>query len=315
MERATRGSRVSALGAADNHSKDNSQVAITNRKLQAPIRKLRDEAESAELEEVLKYWFLLEKDMLTAILKGNKLVELEKVKIQYLSRVVKPKLLEEGVKGEEESLCSIHAFFKNNGWWERASNLNVRSLGISMVPYRDLVHPNVLKSIHKKDNESFRMALNQIHYGSLKASRDLTNLRNEFTATIASLKEGAKNNEDIIAEKAKITSFQHKIQDERDFVRDFLETFKHLIELGVYEDAIKVNDKALSLALGIIHQKTLVPSGSYRGDIPSKTTKSYKSVLLSKPTTAPPLQPNHKVGEVKEMKSKTMFLTGFREDT
>lgn len=37
----------------------------------------------------------------------------------------------------------------------------------------DLVHPNVLKMVKKRDNEGIIMALNQIHYGSLKVSREI----------------------------------------------------------------------------------------------------------------------------------------------
>lgn len=46
-----------------------------------------------------------------------------------------------------------------------------------------LVHPNVMKLVQKQDIEGIRMALNHIHYGSIKEARDRNNLlllRNEM---------------------------------------------------------------------------------------------------------------------------------------
>lgn len=80
----------------------------------------------------------------------------------------------------------------NEGWWERANNLNLKEMGIKsdmgvnkrmqeeedalvsfIFSYKDLVHPNVLKDVKDKKSEGFRMALNQIHYGSLRVRREV----------------------------------------------------------------------------------------------------------------------------------------------
>lgn len=73
------------------------------------------------------------KDLYLAILKGNlKLIYVAKTKIKYLKKVINPQLLEEGVKGEEEALCSIQSFLLNSGWWVKANNLNLKELGVDI---------------------------------------------------------------------------------------------------------------------------------------------------------------------------------------
>lgn len=39
------------------------------------------------------------------------------------------------------------------------------------------VHPNTLKLMEKRDEENIMMALNQIHYGTLKVKREVGELR------------------------------------------------------------------------------------------------------------------------------------------
>lgn len=64
-----------------------------------------------EYQEVLKHWFLLDKDILRAIQKGNlKLLNLAIARINFLKKVIEPSLLEEGFRGEEDGLCEISAF-------------------------------------------------------------------------------------------------------------------------------------------------------------------------------------------------------------
>lgn len=94
--------------------------------------------------------------------------------------------------GEEEALCQINAFLHNNRWWVKADNLNIRELGFAIEgtedelsksdeaivnfiwENKDLVHDNTLRQIDVKNNDSIRMALNQIHYASIKASNEKT---------------------------------------------------------------------------------------------------------------------------------------------
>lgn len=48
--------------------------------------------------EVMKYWFLLEKELLYTIVKGNyRYVEVAKAKINYLKEVICPELLKENL--------------------------------------------------------------------------------------------------------------------------------------------------------------------------------------------------------------------------
>lgn len=42
-----------------------------------------------------------------------------------------------------------------------------------ILQYKNLVHPNILKSLHKKDKEDIRMTLNQIHYGTIRSAKDM----------------------------------------------------------------------------------------------------------------------------------------------
>lgn len=80
--------------------------------------------------KILQYWFLMEKEVATAIAKGNfDLLDVAKARVDYLLKVVKPELIEEGLKGEEEALKNIQIYLYNSGWWGKANNLNIRELG------------------------------------------------------------------------------------------------------------------------------------------------------------------------------------------
>ena len=122
---------------------------------------------------------------MNAISKGNfSLLDLARETINFLKPKIDLSLLEEGLKGEEDALCEIHRQLLNSGLWFKAANLKIRKETSQDLPSLDeketlrfieannhLVHPNTLK-ILIKDNESVRMALNQIHYGSLRARKE-----------------------------------------------------------------------------------------------------------------------------------------------
>lgn len=92
---------------------------------------------------------------------------------------------------KEEALCSVKSFLLNRGWWVRANNLNIKKMGITMgrldvymrqerddlrrfvMQYKQFVHPNVIKTVNREEEEGYRMALNKIYYGTLKVSRDV----------------------------------------------------------------------------------------------------------------------------------------------
>ncbi|WOH04087.1 hypothetical protein DCAR_0623493 [Daucus carota subsp. sativus] len=46
-----------------------------------------------------------------------------------------------------------------------------------VIIYKDLVHPNVVKMVQKGDREGIKMALNHIHYNSLRESRTIRNMK------------------------------------------------------------------------------------------------------------------------------------------
>lgn len=124
--------------------------------------------------------------MVDWIRKGNKsLIPAALRRVKFLLAVVHPDLIKKGVLGDEEALWVIHEFLHNNGWWERARNLNFISEEEELathnydLPILDFIQANnhfvdhnVQLMINRGDTEGVRMALNQIHYGSLKAARD-----------------------------------------------------------------------------------------------------------------------------------------------
>ncbi|KAL1832421.1 hypothetical protein ACET3Z_002072 [Daucus carota] len=226
-----------------------------------------------QLESIYEHWFLLDDELVTAIRKGNtKLVPVALARIEYLLGNVPKNLVEESLKGEEEGLCRLGEFLYNNGWWERAQNLKIykeantsADLGVvSLLQFiranEHLIHPNVRRMVAEGNNEGIRMALNHIHYRSLEEGR-----KNKKITENQGSRLYAKN-------------LKQKLVLQQQMAKDFISGFEHLIEPSVFRDAMANNEKALSLALGQIHHKTLPLPNSEKGG------KSYKEVLLSKPS-------------------------------
>ncbi|WOG85096.1 hypothetical protein DCAR_0104283 [Daucus carota subsp. sativus] len=208
----------------------------------------------SKTKPILQYWFLLETEMYEAIMKGNlSLMPVATARVNYLKKVIPANLLGEGIRGEEDALWRIHRILRNNGWWERAGNLVISEQSQGMPTNSDplyqflqlhshLVHPNTRKLVAKGVREGIRMALNQIHYGSIEEARKK--------------KTGLSPKDDTnVARPSKfptsVTTIPSKIMVE------FISSFRHLVEPSVYRDAMRGHDKALSLALGQIHHKTL----------------------------------------------------------
>lgn len=158
---------------------------------------------------------MIKKELRKAIFKDNtKLLSIAKARLIYLKRVVPPKLLELGLNGDEEGLYNNKTFLYNNGWWKRVNNLNARSLGFQMPKSKEqidkdknaildfilsnekLVHPNVLQMVRKEDNKIIHMALNHIHYGSLKVLREVVELE-ELLPTTRGKIESVKDSKHI----------------------------------------------------------------------------------------------------------------------
>lgn len=89
------------------------------------------EVEWERANEVLRYWFLLDRDVVKAISRGNfKLLNLAKARVKFLLKMLNQDLVDRGILGEEEALCEIKSFLHNKGWWVKADNLNLKELGI-----------------------------------------------------------------------------------------------------------------------------------------------------------------------------------------
>lgn len=205
-------------------------------------------------------------------------------RIRYLAKVVNTEILNEGVQGDEEALWGIYKFLHSNGWWEKAKNLKLNpdkgrqdsiksdTLLLDFIQTnRHLVDKNVQQLVREGNTEGIRMALNQIHYGSLKQAGEWKekqgNKKNKTRVT------GDRNNNRICYVDWNQLLSQLKI------VQDFLQGFKSLIEPSVFWDAMRGDDKALSLALGQIHHHSLPVNNIYE-----KKSLSFKEALLTNPT-------------------------------
>lgn len=224
-------------------------------------------------KEILQHWFFLETEMVEAIMKGNKsLIPAARARVIFLSKVVKPDLVQEGVNGEEDALWKIHKVLHNKGWWEKARNLVISPpaqgektsdidphlLGFLRTNER-YVHPNTRILVRQGNQEGIRMALNQIHYNSLRLLEK--NKDTQYRAFSPKLKKDSMNNQ-------------------LNVLRSFLLAYKSLVEPSVFVDAMKGSDKALSLALGQIHHKTLEGSSNVQVSSQSQNKASYKNTLL-----------------------------------
>lgn len=254
----------------------------------------------SQIDKVQQHWFLLESDFITAISKENiSLLPGALARVDYLLGVVPKDLLEECRKGEEEALWSLHSFLHDNGWWVRACNLKTTPadkmgnrfssgdpLNLFLHSYEHLIHPKTRQLAFEGDLEGIRMALNQIHYGSLPSKS-----------------KGKRVEASQGKAKGQASHTQSQV------LKDFILGFKHLIEPSVFSDAMANNEKALSLALGQIHHKTLPEN--------SVSQKSFKDTLLSKPlpTSSPQKssKPFKHVGALPAKGPFSIFFTGFDE--
>lgn len=92
-----------------------------------------------------------------------------------------------------------------------------------------MVHANILKNLDARDNESMQVTLNQIHYGSIKASREVNEIK--YALKI-------KEKKTSFREGIRFTKNPNKVNGEH-VVKEFVKLFEHLIEPGVFSDALK----------------------------------------------------------------------------
>ncbi|WOG94173.1 hypothetical protein DCAR_0313466 [Daucus carota subsp. sativus] len=300
QEAGTKAKGSSSQDSTNAHS-GNTQHTEGNKKLQ--------------LDKILKHWFLLDYDLVAAINKGNhSLIPMAEARVNYLTGLVPDKLLAEGIKGKEEALWSIHELLYNNGCWEKASNLVVADYdgsknGNSTDPvqpflnaYAHLIHPNTRVGALKGNREAVRMALNQIHYGSIEAARQSS----KTGVTRVSEEEKAQSGK--VKAKSGISGDVHSITCK------FLEAYESLIEPSVLRDAIAGNDKAISLALGQVHHHTL--SRGEKMDVKSSKQDEthYKEALLSRPASvvlsSGSARKSHVSSPAHKSGNATVFFTG-----
>lgn len=242
-------------------------------------------------QEVLRYWFLLDREHARAIAKGNiKLLDTAWPRIYYLQRQLEPKLLQQGLEGDEEALCMIHWQLMNKGWWEKARNLDLRSEGYIFDKDKDkrsqdeeddlvgfilsksyMIHPNVINMVKRRDQEGIRMALNHIHYNSLQTSREIKSDRVNATTTKKLNKE-------------KVTS-----NTESEF--NFIKSNGALVDAWILKEALKGEDFFVNRALFQIHSRSLESAKFNSGSQTNHqniTNKSFKDILLSSPPSKQP---------------------------
>lgn len=344
-------------GLITTHSETTKTQTTKGSQSNLSVINLKKEENPQHIEEqqaVLKYWFLLEKELVEAFAKGNlSLLDIARGKINFLLKILEPSLLEEGLKGEEEALCEIHRFLMNNGWWVKANNLSLRKMGKKWNPEQQKklrseeedtvkfifskekwVHPNVIKMVLSRDTEGIRMALNQIPYGSLMERRNVMEtkeLKERCEKMVASgqrkrdVSNGRKEmeQEDYRFEIDKGRNSKRTEVGKEEIMLNFIKEHRTLIEEDVFSEALKGDDKAISFALGQIHHRYLEGWQQKSGGTVKRT---YKEILLKvgeKENEDNLLKDRHDRSQNREIKkkeysksrqSKTVFFTGFPEN-
>lgn len=206
------------------------------------------------------------------------LVDVAWARIEFLSRVVDPNLLEASMQGDEEALCKLQKFLHDKRWCIKAKNLNIRAMGVSfgeeeertlqnnediiigfILAIGGLVQPNVMDMVKRRSNEGIRIALDQIHQGSVKSYNS-----REHSSSINF--QGYKT----------LKKFDRTMQVAKWKVeREFIANNHHLVDNWVLEEALKGEIFYINRALGQIHERSL--EESYR----THPRKSYKETLLN----------------------------------
>lgn len=197
-----------------------------------------------------------------------------KARIDFFIPVVDKRLLQKCMDGEEEALCDMRHFSLNNGWWDKANRLNIQSMGHPptkssqkatinediMIDFimqkRELVHPNVIKMVMNRSNEGIRMALNQIHYGTIKTSREVKNQHLLSKNKKHNLEAFNSNHKVIELEKDKAVVSDNSKKNWR-IERDFIKQQAHLVDDWILLEALNGVDLFINRALFQIHSRSL----------------------------------------------------------
>ncbi|KAL1825991.1 hypothetical protein ACET3Z_012769 [Daucus carota] len=169
---------------------------------------------------------------------------------------VRPVNLQQSQPHSQDSALYINGFRQlSQGQYSEANNDT--TLLNFIRANADLVHPNTIAKASNGDQEGVRMALHQIHFGSLSA-RPIQK-KPKFISP---------NKKDYMVEEQKIITY------------DFLKVHASMVEPGVLKDALGGNDKALSLALGQIHHHSLTGDHASTKPLPQSPSQTFREALL-----------------------------------
>ncbi|KAL1830660.1 hypothetical protein ACET3Z_000311 [Daucus carota] len=244
--------------------------------------------------------------MLGAIQLGHhKMLDLAKSRICFLAKQFPSKCLLEAVNGDEEAQIFIKTELLNSGLWWRANDLKSKELEQGpkrakaeelhkhtldfIRAHSHLVHPFTLTRDLNSDNDAVRMALNQIHYGSLRLSRQSKATRNQYDDN-----EGANHKEDII---------------------NFIFDNKEVVAEATMQGVIYNSDSAITEALNQIHSHSLRREKA--SSHPGPGTNSYKETLLTTPTKSISSIRGRlvKTQTPRNNKRVDLYFSGFSEDS
>ncbi|WOH08474.1 hypothetical protein DCAR_0727915 [Daucus carota subsp. sativus] len=259
-----------------------------------------DFSDKITADNISQYGFLLETEMLQAIQKGNsRLLKIARTRIRYLYERTSKKLFTEAVNGKEEAIISLTTDLLNSGEWERASRLRNEELAFGkqraiaekqhkntidfIWAHKDLVHPNTLKCDLDHDNDAVRMALNQIHYGSLRRR--------------------ATQHDNV---QQPSSPRNQKVQS-----INFIFSHKDLVDEQTMQGVAYNSDKAISDALQQIHRHPRIKPGHG-----NSTRTPYKDTLLKSPSGPRPVFNSFIPEPLSPQPSKKLdlYFTGFSDE-
>lgn len=171
-----------------------------------------------------------------------------------------------------------------------------------IIGKKDLVHPNVVKMVQRDEQEGYRMALNEIHYGSLQLSREakevkeMINCENEIQKT---------TDQDIVKDD--------RDQQDKEDVMKFIFAHKNRVKLATLKEVAYNSDKAIYEAFKQIHVKSLEINKDEIGG--GKSKKKFVDVVKENMV---PGQTIVKIvgsrGRNVQLDIDTLFFTGFEDD-
>lgn len=126
------------------------------------------------------------------------------------------------------------------------------------------VHPNVINMVKKRDNEGIWMALNQIQYGSIKDSGDVSNTKFLTFSLVShkkdgnpSLTSGINRSHNVFRKESKVVDTNKKNHKANFVELEFLKGQEHMVDEWILKEALEGEDFFTNRALGQIHERSL----------------------------------------------------------